>query len=199
MNRNLRIRALAAGAVMASTVLNAASAFADITYLVDRTVGLGSVMGSITTDGNTGTLGLSDFVAWDLKLNGPGASFTIMNTDSGAAVWGSPDSDVTATTKNLYFNFSGGPGYLVFQDNQGSGATYYCDSTYSGACFKGETVTPVFYSDSSTQNIVPTGKQSIGTTVPEPSTWALMLAGFAGLALAGYRQAGKVALALAKA
>jgi hypothetical protein len=26
-------------------------------------------------------------------------------------------------------------------------------------------------------------------TVPEPSTWAMMLIGFAGLALAGYRRA----------
>ena len=31
------------------------------------------------------------------------------------------------------------------------------------------------------------GVSSIGT--PEPSTWAMMLAGFAGLGLAGYRRA----------
>jgi hypothetical protein len=34
-------------------------------------------------------------------------------------------------------------------------------------------------------------------TIPEPSTWAMMLAGFAGLGLAGYRRAkaGHVTLA----
>ena len=30
-----------------------------------------------------------------------------------------------------------------------------------------------------------------GTLVPEPSTWAMMLLGFAGLGFAGYRQARK--------
>jgi PEP-CTERM motif len=36
-----------------------------------------------------------------------------------------------------------------------------------------------------------------GTTVPEPSTWAMMLLGFAGLSFAGYRQARKAAAASA--
>lgn len=31
--------------------------------------------------------------------------------------------------------------------------------------------------------------ESNGSRVPEPSTWAMMLAGFAGLGLAGYRRA----------
>jgi hypothetical protein len=34
-----------------------------------------------------------------------------------------------------------------------------------------------------------------GSVVPEPSTWALMLLGFAGLGFAGYRQARKARLA----
>ena len=42
---------------------------------------------------------------------------------------------------------------------------------------------------------------AIGGAVPEPSTWAMMLVGFAGLALAGYRRAkaGYPTLALAQA
>jgi PEP-CTERM motif len=36
-----------------------------------------------------------------------------------------------------------------------------------------------------------------GTTIPEPSTWAMMLLGFTGLSFAGYRQARKVAAASA--
>jgi len=35
----------------------------------------------------------------------------------------------------------------------------------------------------------------VGTPVPEPSTWAMMLAGFAGLGLLGYRKARRGALA----
>jgi hypothetical protein len=36
-----------------------------------------------------------------------------------------------------------------------------------------------------------------GSVVPEPSTWALMVLGFAGLGFAGYRQARKARLASA--
>jgi hypothetical protein len=44
------------------------------------------------------------------------------------------------------------------------------------------------------------GNQIIATAgVPEPSTWALMLAGFAGVGLAGYRRSRKVSLAPARA
>jgi hypothetical protein len=35
----------------------------------------------------------------------------------------------------------------------------------------------------------------VGTPVPEPSTWAMMLAGFAGLGFLGYRKACRAALA----
>ena len=45
------------------------------------------------------------------------------------------------------------------------------------------------------------GVSEFPTPVPEPSTWAMMLAGFAGLGLAGYRhaKAGYPTLALAQA
>jgi hypothetical protein len=33
----------------------------------------------------------------------------------------------------------------------------------------------------------------VGGAVPEPSTWAMMLAGFAGLGFAGYRRRGALA------
>ena len=36
-----------------------------------------------------------------------------------------------------------------------------------------------------------------GSTIPEPSTWAMMLLGFAGLGFAGYRQAKKAGAASA--
>ena len=41
----------------------------------------------------------------------------------------------------------------------------------------------VLYTDQTTNN------QTLLTTVPEPSTWAMMLLGFAGLGFAGYRRA----------
>jgi hypothetical protein len=52
-----------------------------------------------------------------------------------------------------------------------------------------------FYADSVAANQAFTPYQmSIGSAVPEPSTWALMLAGFAGLGFAGYRLSRKSAV-----
>jgi PEP-CTERM motif len=43
------------------------------------------------------------------------------------------------------------------------------------------------------------GNFTIGTAVPEPSTWAMMLIGFAGLGYASYRRSKKNAAALVAA
>jgi hypothetical protein len=52
-----------------------------------------------------------------------------------------------------------------------------------------------FYAGSVSANQAFTPYQmSIGSAVPEPSTWALMLAGFAGLGLVGYRSSRKSAV-----
>ena len=180
------------GFAILSTLSGAgASSAATITYNVDQTIGLGSVVGAVTTDGATGVLSPSDFTAWSLELNGNGASYHIASSDVGAVVWGS-GTDVTASATRLYFNFSGPPGFLVFQDGFSSGEHYYCDQSVSGACLNGASVVPVFYADPSTQVILPTGNQIIGTSaVPEPSTWAMLLIGFAGLGIAAYRRSRK--------
>jgi hypothetical protein len=181
-------RAIVLGTTLGSMLLSAAPLVAaDITYNVDRTVGLGTVVGTITTDGNTGALGLGDFLAWNLTLNGVGATYTINNTDS--VIWGDPFGDVTATATDLYFNFSGPTGDLIFQQGESSGMHYYCDQAGVSACFQGESDVPQAYYDSSAQIVSRTGNQIIGTAIPESSTWAMLLAGFAALGYAGYRRA----------
>jgi PEP-CTERM motif len=61
-------------------------------------------------------------------------------------------------------------------------------STYSGATFASLGVTPGRYEwtwgSGANQNFT---LVIGGRPVPEPSTWAMMLLGFAGLGLAGYR------------
>jgi PEP-CTERM motif len=47
----------------------------------------------------------------------------------------------------------------------------------------------VFTPDLTTVTLV----SSVSTSVPEPSTWAMMLVGFAGLGFAAYRQRTKLA------
>jgi hypothetical protein len=90
-------------------------------YNVNETIDGGSVIGTITTDGATGTIDPSDFVAWDLVLSGPGSTVTIANTDSGAVVFGQ-GTDITADAMHVSFDFSASDdGFLVFQDGMGLG------------------------------------------------------------------------------
>jgi len=154
-----------------------------ITYNVDQTIGLGSVIGTITTDGNSGILGLADITNWNLNLNGVGASFNLQPSNS--AVWGG-GSDLTATPTQLLFNYSGSDGgFVVFQDGVSSGWRYYCNNTTSGACLQSASVVPEHYSYPSAQFATFTGNVVIGTAapVPEPESYAMLLA---GLGLLGF-------------
>ena len=180
------------GAALCATLLGAgASRAADITYAVDQTIGLGSVIGSITTDGKTGILGTGDIVGWNLQLNGNGASSHLMTSDSHVAVAG---TDLTATPTNLDFNFSDSDnGYLLFQAVLFSGQDYYCNAASSSTCFQGKSVVPQAFSDPSAQNVPAAGNQVIGTVVPEPAAWATMLLGLA--AIGGALRARKLRIA----
>jgi hypothetical protein len=158
-------------------------------YDINRTILGGSVTGTIQTDGATGVLSASDITGWNLTLNGVGASYNITNSNSSNRIVG---SDVTATSTDLFFNFSGTDGgYLLFQQGVFSGNHYYCASTALGACFQGETVAPQNISDSSAQHDARSGNvvianAAVGTT-PLPSTWTMLLGGLAAVGFAAYR------------
>jgi hypothetical protein len=186
------------GAALVSALLPAqASSAATIIYNVNQTIGAGSVTGTIQTDGATGVLAAADITGWNLQLNGVGASFNLTNATSGVFVSG---SDVTATTTDLFFNYSGGDnGYLLFEVNFGSGSHYTCNATSNGVCAQGASVVPQLFSDPSAQFAPLAGNQIIGIAaaggVPEPSTWAMMLLGFAGLGFAFRQSRRKVSFA----
>jgi len=174
--------------VLISLLLGAVAAEADITYNVDRTIGSASAVGFIQTDGNTGTLSLSDIVDWNLNLiNGP-YSWDLEGPTSGnnSAVY-LVGSDVTASATQLFFNFSGtDDGYFLFQTGPHNGDTYYCDATFNGICVQGESITPTYYLGPGFANFPQTGNQVIGNVgrVPEPS-YSLLLAVLLGLGLIG--------------
>jgi|HubBroStandDraft_1064217.scaffolds.fasta_scaffold428090_1 hypothetical protein len=138
-----------------------------ITYDVDLTIGAGSVVGSVTTNGATGVLVSADFTNWNLELNGPGASFDLTPTNSVAFILG---SDATATTRNILFNFSGTAGdILVFQDGLYSGYNYFCAAVTTTSCKQGEGVVPQYYTDPSAQYMSVTGTQVIATVPSTPA------------------------------
>ena len=76
------------------------------TYIVNLTIGAGSVTGVITTDDTIGTLGPSNILGYNLLLND--------GTDTPYNLIGPPDfnlfltgSDLSATATQLLFNFTG--------------------------------------------------------------------------------------------
>jgi hypothetical protein len=183
--------ALAASLAMTTMLFGVDESSASvITYNVNQFFGGGSVIGTLTTDGNLGTINYYDITSFSLELNGNGASFHIASTDPTGVIWGN-GADITASAQNLKFNFSATDnGFLVFQDGLSSGFHYYCLAASSGACLQGQSSVPGYYSDP-TAVIVPTSGNLVFATaaVPEPETWGMMLIGFAGLGFAGYRRA----------
>ena len=188
MRQQVKIALL--GCAVAALAAAVAPANATV-YNVNRTIDGGLVVGTITTDGATGVINPSDFIAWDLELSGPGSTVTITSNDAQHAVYGQ-GVDITADATNVSFNFSAGDGgFLVFQQVMGSGQTYWCVNSNNGTCNDNESVVPQGFMDPSAQFATRTGVQVIESATgatPEPATWALMLLGFAGLGFAGFRQ-----------
>jgi hypothetical protein len=173
--------AVALSLALIPAMLGAAAHAGAIVYHVDQTIGAGSVVGTIQTDGAFGVLGQSDITAWNLNLNGVGATLNITNLNSHVLDDG---VDVTATAADLFFNFSGADGArLLFQTGPENGTQYYCDAAAAADCFQGATVTPQSIFDPSAQHVPEEGNQIIGVAggVPEPATWAMFLAGVAAL------------------
>lgn len=163
---------------LALASVSAAGSAALITYDVDQTIGLGSVVGSIQTNGTLGVLGHSDIVGFNLIISGPGASVNLTQANS---VFVSEGINLSATASNLLFNYSGPSGFALFQQGSfGTGQKYYCNASVAGTCFQGASAIPESFSSPSAQVEPRAGLQTIGmvAAVPEPATWAMMIGGF---------------------
>ena len=137
----MRIRFLTAVAHVTTLALAQPALANPITYVVKQTIGAGSVVGQVGTDGTLGTLATANVKTWDLTLNGVGKTYNITNTNSSVVIQGNA---VTATATNLSFNYSGtGSNYLLFQQGLYSGNHYWCNANVGGACLQGATVAPI--------------------------------------------------------
>ena len=83
----------------------------NITYDVNETVGVGTLIGTITTDGTFGTLGPTDVIAWNLTITS--GQFITTLTESNSLYQVSNSLNFTATPTGLFFQF-GPPGFLDF-------------------------------------------------------------------------------------
>jgi PEP-CTERM motif len=167
------------------------------TYVYDLVGSLtsGEATGSITTDTNSGVVALADIAGWNITVNA-GKGAVNLNT-SNSSIFGNYSNGITATATGLFFNFSGGPTqYIEFADSSNNQDTYCSGLPGCSTGFEQVTIS----ANRVDGNFFYTGSQEIAsiapTAVPEPSTWAMLLLGFAGFGFVGYRKAkGKAALA----
>ena len=186
MRKSLWITVVLFAVVAAPAVLRAD----EITYTVNQAVGAGSVTGFITTDGTIGTLSSTDILDWNLTLN-DGHGNTVDLIPSNSTV-GNTGTDLTASSSDLMFNFSGGFGAFSFNGSAAPSLGQLCyDSVTNCALVSGVDLfdvagkTPCAYYGC---NAGETGNQSIasgGTPVstPEPGSLASLGIGLVGVAL----------------
>jgi len=161
----------------------AGSAVANITYTANDQVGpVGTVTGTITTDGTLGTLGAADILSFNLTLY-DGIGTATLTSGVNGAVFISSDN-VTATATQLLFDFNGNGGFMNFFDlDTCSPPEWSFETTGSGTACNGTSGNAWGVSAVGGLSTAPQqGNVVFATTgVPEPGTLGLLFGGLASL------------------
>ena len=171
----------------------AAANAATITYFVDRTIGNGTVTGTITTDGTLGQLRVGNIGSWTLtltaqNLNGGLPDTTtdvISSADTSSRTVLRPNNEgtaVSATSTQLLFDFDF-PTTSYFFLRGGSG-NYWCLET--SVCIddgvnKAETMGINIDGSPVAQRVEHTGVVAFATVIPVPAAVWLFGSGLLGL------------------
>jgi len=171
-------------------VLGAASLCnaANITYNVNLTIGAGSVVGDIVTDGTVGLLGSSNILDWNLLFTNPSNTYDSTGPLSGSnsLVTFAGTDYLSATANQLEYNFSGTPGsgFLSFGPGNANELCFsnvpFCQDQQGvtgGIGLEINNNLQTFQFDNLS------GTQAIASSAPEPSALALLGAGIAFLGL----------------
>jgi hypothetical protein len=208
---------LALIALLLGTLGGARAEASSITYTVDETISgpldgvvgnptqTDSVVGSITTDGTIGVLHTLNLQSWNLDLRdvtNPANSIDLTQNNSLISV--DIGSVLNATATGLFFNFSsyGAFGFQADSPGQYSGYHYWCLNAGWGGCLNGNSIAPgnVYAFNGGNDLVVAAGTEGqvgnspLNPSVPEPSTWAMLILGFAGIGFMAYRRNAKPAL-----
>ena len=192
----MRLHLISATALFSALVF-AAPAEA-ITYIGNRTIQDGSVQISITTDGTLGVLTAANLTDWKIGVTVPPNSDNLFGplgvTNSSVQLLG--PGGLTATATQLLFDFDGASRFSFSKDNQPpfTGIGYCLGGNAANAkCINTRGVEAIANGFLNFREITLDGIGIIASTggglsgVPEPASWALMLAGF-GLTGAAMRR-----------
>jgi hypothetical protein len=182
MTKNMKKTSIASACALSISVM---AAHASLNYQLNQSIGIGSVTGTITTDGTFGVLSSGNITDWNLVINNGSATFDLLGPLSGnnSAIY-LVGSDLTATSANLLFNFSDstpGAGLLLQNPYIGSDENWFAVEAALdgvGGVASSENLV-VGVGTGSQQSFVQTGVEPIAS-VPEPTTLALV--GLSGLA-----------------
>jgi hypothetical protein len=188
--------AMSARASLFALLLLTVPAHADV-YSLSSAFGPVGLSGTITTDGAQGNLSPSDITDWSITMHSPDPAWATRT-----------DYDITFTPSNSYIGYPFGPDLVAdaaglhWSFNARDGQLFEMQPLSAGLCGcwfdlqtrwgdEPDAVIQVhgsnYYMTEGAWNFDPQGNFSSGliaTSVPEPSTWALMLIGFASLGFA---------------